>query len=411
MTTRLYGIVWRWHFAAGLAACPVLVVLALTGAIYTFQVELERAWKPALFDVVPGGARLPIDALIARVPPSCTPASVVRDPDPAHAVMVWCTAVDGAQLRWGADPYRGTVTGPDDFTRSLFGVVFGLHWELLLGERGRLVVEWATSWAVLLMASGAYLWWPRGRRTGTWWPRRELGGRQRLRDLHAVAGAYALPVLLAVAATGLCWTRLAGGDRWSRVADDTSEATWAAPPRSQPGEVRIGVDRALAAAGIAPDDPRAVYVALPQAADDPYAVYAYAPDHAAPSAATSTWVDAYRGRVLRHVGWAELSTVGAVSNALYAVHVGSIAGLPGRIAVLLAALVLAGLCATGPWMWWKRRPRGGLGIPPPARRVPWPLYALTAGLGWLLPMVGYTLLAIVALEAIAWCVRRARRRA
>lgn len=408
MTTRLYGIVWRWHFAAGLAACPVLVVLALTGAIYTFQVELERAWKPSLFAVAPGDARLPIEALVARVPASCAPASVVRDPDPAVAVMVWCTVVDGGLARWGVDPYRGGVGGPDDFNRSFFGVVFALHWELLLGERGRLIVEWATSWAVLVMASGAYLWWPRGRRAGTWWPRR-LAGRQRLRDLHAVAGAYALPVLLAVAATGLCWTRLAGGDRWSRVANDASEETWEKPPKSAVHGARIGVDRALAAARIEPGDPRAVYVALPQAADDPYVMYAYATDHSSPSAARSTWVDAYSGAVLRTVGWTELSTMGAVSNALYAVHVGSIAGLPGRIGVLLAALVLAGLCATGPWMWWKRRPRGGLGIPPPARRAPWPLYALIAGLGWLLPMVGYTLLVVVALEAIAWLVRRARR--
>jgi uncharacterized iron-regulated membrane protein len=100
--------------------------------------------------------------------------------------------------------------------------------------------------------------------------------------------------------------------------------------------------------------------------------------------------------------------MGAVSNSLYAIHIGSIAGLAGRVAALVAALVLSWLCITGPWMWFKRRPRGGLGVPPRARRTPWPLFVLWAGLGWLLPAVGYTLLAVIAIELSIWAVQRWR---
>jgi uncharacterized iron-regulated membrane protein len=82
----------------------------------------------------------------------------------------------------------------------------------------------------------------------------------------------------------------------------------------------------------------------------------------------------------------------------YAIHVGAILGLPGRILACLASVMLAALCITGPWMWWKRRPNGKLGIPPRAERFSWPLLVGFAGLGWLLPAVGYTLLAIVAFE-------------
>jgi uncharacterized iron-regulated membrane protein len=38
--------VWRWHFWAGLVACPVLLVVALTGALYTFREEIED-WQQA----------------------------------------------------------------------------------------------------------------------------------------------------------------------------------------------------------------------------------------------------------------------------------------------------------------------------------------------------------------------------
>jgi len=411
MTTRLYGIVWRWHFLAGIAACPVLVVLALTGALYAFQDELERWMKADLFDVVPAGERLAIDRVVAALPPSCKPAAVLVDPDPARSVGVMCAPVDEVQRRWFIDPYRGATIGSDVWSHSFVGVVFQLHWDLLLGERGRLIVEWATSWACLVMASGAYLWWPRGRRAGTWWPRRELSGRQRLRDLHSIAGAYALPVLLAIAATGLCWTRLAGEQRWERIADDAAHETWEKPPHSAAARgSRIGVAAALAAAGITAREPHVIYLQLPSAPDDAYTIYRYSIGHESPSEASSTWIDAYTGKVLRHIGWSELSTMGKVSNAFYAIHIGAIASLAGRLAALVAAVILAGLCITGPWMWWKRRPRRALGIPPPPRRTPWPLFALLACLGWLLPMVGYTLIAVAAFELGLWVIRRLRAR-
>jgi hypothetical protein len=47
---------------------------------------------------------------------------------------------------------------------------------LLLGRRGSWVVELAASWAIVLIVTGLYLWWPRGRGlAGTLWPR--LAGR------------------------------------------------------------------------------------------------------------------------------------------------------------------------------------------------------------------------------------------
>ena len=414
MTTRLYGIVWRWHFLAGLAVCPVLVVLALTGAAFSFGDEIERGLKSDLFYVepAPGGvsARLPLDKLAAAVPAGCTPQAVMVAPEADRSVIVPCNPVDEVQHRWFVDPYRGTPIGSDVYSRTLIGVVFQLHWDLILGETGRLVVEWATSWGVLLMLSGAYLWWPRGKRAGTWWPRRDIAGRQRIRDLHAVAGAYVVPVLLAIAATGLCWTALAGEQRWERINDDAAHETWHHPPSSTVvAKPRIGVDAALVAAGIdIVHERRAFFILLPATPEAAYTVYGYSVGHGTPSAARSTWIDAYSGTLLKHYGWAEHSTMGAVSNVLYSIHVGSIAGLPGRIAALVAALLLTWLCVTGPWMWFKRRPRGGLGVPPRAKRTPWPLFGLWAVVGYLLPTVGITIIVVGVLELAIWSVRRWR---
>src|SRR5262245_59284494 len=48
---RLYRVIWRWHFYAGLIALPVLLTAAVTGGLYVFREELERVIYPRLMFV------------------------------------------------------------------------------------------------------------------------------------------------------------------------------------------------------------------------------------------------------------------------------------------------------------------------------------------------------------------------
>jgi uncharacterized iron-regulated membrane protein len=407
--TRLYGVLWRWHFLAGLAACPILFVVALTGALYTFQPEFDPVLDSDLLHVEPGPTLVPADAVVAAGAAVCAPSGFVVPSRADLATTVYCPG--GEERREiMVDPYRGRVLGERHPEATFSGVVFQLHWDLCLGDTGRVLVEWSTAWALLLMVSGAVLWWPRGRRRGggVWWPRRGVASRQWLRDLHAVVGAYAVPVLLALAATGLAWTLHAGDKRWRPLTGDKVSATWKRPPPSTivAGAPPIGFDRALAAAGIdLATEPLAVYGEPPAKPDGAYVFLVYDDTFHSPSRAYSVWIDAYSGAELARVTWDDHSTIGKINEAIFPIHVGALLGLPGRIAACLASLVLAALCVTGPWMWWKRRPRGRLGVPPRARRTPWALFVVLAGLGWLLPTVGYSLLAVVIIEGVLWIVR------
>jgi uncharacterized iron-regulated membrane protein len=40
-------------------------------------------------------------------------------------------------------------------------VISSLHGELLMGDRGSNIVELAASWAIVMIVTGLYLWWPR----------------------------------------------------------------------------------------------------------------------------------------------------------------------------------------------------------------------------------------------------------
>ena len=406
MAPRLYGLFWRWHFAIGLIACPLVAVVALTGALYTFEPELDR-WADADVRMVePGGQPRPLDELAAAAATRCQVGGAELPGRPDVSYLFHCRDERPVHV----DPYRGAVLGePSSITQEVMEVAFALHWELMLGERGRVLIEWATSWTLVLLASGAILWWPRGKRRtgGVLWPRTRLRGRLWLRDLHAVSGAYALPVVLALAATGLMWTLHAGDGRWNKIAGEAAHEH----PRSRvvPGAPRIGLDAAFAGAKLALDD-RGIYIGIPggdDPADRPYEIYLNHNAHEAPSKIERILVDAYSGQELHREGWKDRSALGKVDAARYSIHVGAILGLPGRIAACLASLILAGLCITGPWMWWKRRAPGGLAAPP-ASPVPWWIYLLVAALGWILPTVGLTLLFVAAIEIVRRLIARSR---
>ena len=41
-------------------------------------------------------------------------------------------------------------------------IMHDLHGELLIGEPGAIAVELAGAWAIVMIITGLYLWWPRG---------------------------------------------------------------------------------------------------------------------------------------------------------------------------------------------------------------------------------------------------------
>src|SRR3546814_11759841 len=93
---------------------------------------------------------------------------------------------------------QGRVIGSADPERRISAWLSAIHGSLLIGRAGGLIVELAASWAIVMILTGLYLWWPRGRGlAGVVWPRLSLGGRAALRVLPAGPGFW-VPVLAPV---------------------------------------------------------------------------------------------------------------------------------------------------------------------------------------------------------------------
>src|SRR5690348_16295868 len=64
---RLYRIVWRWHFYAGMFIAPVAIVVSATGALWIFKDELEGALHPGVVYVEPASERATYEQQFAAV--------------------------------------------------------------------------------------------------------------------------------------------------------------------------------------------------------------------------------------------------------------------------------------------------------------------------------------------------------
>ncbi len=424
----LYRAVWRWHFYAGLIVIPFLISLAVTGALYLFHEPIDRWWHADTMTVEaremamvdPSAQR---DAALAAVD-----GEAFRYVPPAGetlAAEVDVTRPDGSRVAVFVDPYGGEVTGQMPYRGTVMWWVRQLHSLSLFGDGASMLIEIVGGWTLLLVLTGVYLWWPRGRRGGVVSVRGRPGKRVFWRDLHAVTGLFVGGFLLFLAATGMPWSavwgskvnELANGHNFGypdgvrvnvpmsdeRLAEresttwsleqarlPTSEATADAAP--------IGLDRAVAIfddMGLAPG----YAVNLPAGPSGVYTGAAYPDDL---SQQRVVHLDQYRGEALLDMGYADYGPLGRGLEWGINVHLGQQYGLANRLILALACAGIVLLCVSSAAMWWKRRPSGRLGVPPaPAdpRRLRGVLVLLAIG-GVVFPLVGASMLVMAGLDAL-----------
>lgn len=421
-TGGLYRAVWRWHFYAGLLVLPFLSWLAITGALYLYKPELERLIYPDLVTVQPMAAPLPLGSIVERVRRET--GGVVAEVDrPASGAESWrmlVTTPEGRQRTAWVDPYRGTVLG---LTRKggALQTVRDLHSLILTGPIGNALIEAVGGWAILLVVTGVYLWWPRGgspalRVRGT------PAGRLFWRDLHAAIGIVAGAVVLFLAITGMPWTGTWGNalrgtivsqglgrpeppqasampGHGAHAGHDVAEALpWSlqeAPmPHGSHGD--IGIDRAVVLA--ARHGMTAPWVlSLPAASGAPYL---FSKTIRRAEDGRALYLDAGSGRVLQDARFPGFGAGAKVVEWGIATHKGEEYGEPNRLLMLFGCIAVVLLSITGAVMWCKRRAPGTLAAPSPHpdRRAARALLVMMAVAGVLFPLTGLTMLVALGIE-------------
>jgi uncharacterized iron-regulated membrane protein len=413
----LYRMRWRWHFYAGLVCIPFVIWLAVTGSIYLFRpqieawidrdlVALERTGEPATQQAI-------VAVATAAVPGSTLSGIVLPEhPDQAARVLV---SDHGARTRVYVHPDTLQVLKTVDEQNRFERVVFRLHGELMMGNGGSILVELAASWAIVMILTGLYLWWPRNAKGlgGVLYPRLGQGAKRFWRDLHAVTGIWVSAFALFLLSTGLPWA-LVWGNGFKMVREWTGTAaisqdwsTGSGDEHAEHGAVSGGMVDHSAHGGVTIDD----IVARASALNLAPPVMLTPPTEGSPlwwaksnaqnrPLREDVALDAMTGEVVSRNVFGQKHIIDQVVSFGIAAHEGQLFAPLNQILGVLTAAGLIILCASAFVMWRRRAPDGVLGAPPPIpdARVGIGLGAIILVAAILLPVLGASLIVLALVE-------------
>jgi uncharacterized iron-regulated membrane protein len=412
MASITYRALWRWHFHAGLFCIPFVIVLAVTGSIYLFKPQIDAFADRGVDSLHVTGHRASgeaqIAAAIASIPGS--KLFVYEIPlEPDDAVRVHLYARDGTGRIVYVHPETLAILKTVPHMHRLTEIVRMIHSSLLAGTAGAIVIELAACWAIVMLITGFYLWWPRDSRglAGVIYPRLREGRRVFWRDLHAVTGIWVSAFALFLLVTALPWTTVwgAGLQQARELAKPAVKQDWTTGAVDAHAEHRREADAAAIATP-------ATSVTLDQI------VARVAPLHLAPPVRVylpnerlPRWrvraetqnrplvrelaLDARSGAILEDKGFDGKPTLDRVIGVGIAAHEGQLFGIANQLLGLATALGLVAICISSVVMWWRRKPEGSLGVPAPAVAgftITTPLRICIVALGILLPVLGASLL-------------------
>lgn len=421
-----YRAVWRWHFYAGVLVMPFLMLLALTGGLHLFSNEIDHAVYRPMIEVPTARSTVSPDAWTASAERAGqgTAANVLLPAAPDEAVRFRVDRPDGSQKTVFVDPHTARVTGVTAYG-GVMETIKALHSLTLFGTAMNIVVEIVAGWAIILFATGVYLWWPRGRAVATVAltatdPRR----RPFWRDLHALTGFYVGGVMLFLAVTGMPWSAV-WGDRFSNILRESHLGRPAAPAaaspwaHAKPHDAPVGVgwtmehavmhahavetpslQRVIATAD-RNDLPRPYIVNIPATPDLAWTV---ARQTRKAEDARSLYVDAQTGAVKADIHWSQFGVGAKAFEWGIAVHQGLQYGQINRIIMLLGCIGVWVLAISGLMMWWKRRPpklaarRLGAPVAPPGARIRTAVLGIVIPLCILYPLTGLSLIAALLID-------------
>ncbi|MFV1944079.1 PepSY-associated TM helix domain-containing protein [Pseudomonas luteola] len=445
-----HALLKRLHFYIGIVIGPFVLVAALSGVVYALTPQLENYLYQDALHTSSTGTPLSLEAQI-RAAQSRTgtdvPVTAVR-PAPAQGDT---TRVMFSAPGLGASEYRAVFIDP--VTAQIRGdmTVYGtsgvlplrtwldqFHRGLMLGDVGRLYSELAASWLWVAAVGGLILWFARRRKRGINASRQRVKG---LRQWHATLGLVLLIGLLFFSATGLTWSKWAGGNigvlraQWGWATPSVSTAlgthammtmpmdehaehhmmhmTTAQPATEQPMSLFDDVLKTARAHGI---DAAKVEIRPSSQPDKAWTVTEV--DRSWPTQVDAVAIDAHDLRVVDKVEFASYPLAAKLTRWGIDAHMGALFGLVNQLVLVAFASGLAVMVVMGYLMWWRRRPTRSMGLNQQPtlldawRSMTWAGRGLGIAvallLGMALPVLGWSLLALIAWD-MALSASAARR--
>jgi uncharacterized iron-regulated membrane protein len=348
MKTR--AIWFQLHRWLALVAALPLVILGLTGAMMTFESELDRLLNPRLWNVTPRGERLSWQTVVDRVHQAYSRERVAalrlpRDDDQAAEV-----SLRSGRLVY-VDPYAGTVLGSRLRGEILMAKIHQFHTNLWLGRRGSMLMGCTALALLFLSGSGMVLWWRAKLLHFSWqsaWPRWHY-------DSHHAMGMYGLAFWIVLGVTGAMMS-------FEDFAQPALNWLTRSPPPEEPrlkasasaDAKPIAIDQIIATAEQTLPGARVAFISLPLNAAAVSMVAMKYPEDRTPGGRSRVYVDPYNGLAVWKISTRDVPLGTWLWFQHRSLHTGDVFGWPTRLLACAASLLAVFQVYTGAWLWWKK---------------------------------------------------------
>ena len=342
----------KLHRWVGLGLAALLLVQGTTGSLLVFRDEIDHAMHPEL-TLTTAGERRPVQQLIDVVRAAAPEATLQRvkvPDDPAHAWTFFMRLEGDAPYMVAVDPYRGAIVRQGSYLAWPSEWLFRLHYALLAGRTGEIVVSIEGVALVFLAVFGVIVWWPGRRRLKSGF--RILTGQgadRAVRTTHRAIGAAVAVVLTMSGTTGALLIHRATLQQYL-------------PMTPRPKFVIAPQQRSVLPVDALLDDARRVHGPLPLrelrfsgAAGQVVALYFQDEASLRRNATRQYFYDAYEGRELGRYEPGAVPPLNTAYDWLYTIHTGRAGGWAGRAVIQCTGLALVFFSVSGVWLWFSAR--------------------------------------------------------
>ncbi|BAP43260.1 oxidoreductase FAD/NAD(P)-binding [Pseudomonas sp. StFLB209] len=364
-------VLFQLHWFFGISAGLVLALMGVTGALYSFEEEILDAINPDVLLVEKRDAPLPPVELVRKLEAAkgMTVAILRVETTSNRVAQAYFQPKPGERRgpRVNFDQYTGELRG-DGVGEGFFDLMLNLHRFLASGQTGRQITGACTLILIFFCLSGLYLRWPRKPLDWRVWLTIDWAkkGRSFNWDLHSIFGTWCLLAYLLFAITGLMWSYQWWNQGMTRLLGDAPPAgeqrrpagpgAGGGKPAQPPGPLVVDYDAVWASIRDTAGPGLAGYnLRLPAAGGQSATVFYLLKDSPHPRALNIINLDPATGKINSVSRYADKGLGAQLLTSNYALHVGSYFGLPGRIIMTIASLLMPLFFITGWLLYLDRR--------------------------------------------------------
>lgn len=363
---KLKAIAFYAHRWIGLTAGILLCIAGVTGSILIFWHEIDQAMLVWRFgQVIPVGEPLSVSAIAETVKTAYTGKGLTLSSlsFPEHANQPYMVSLlDAAEHYFEVfvNPYTGKILGDRQWETSWVGIIYGLHYKLLAGDTGLLIMGIVALLTLILSLTGIVLW-PGWRKFAMGFKIKWDGHIKRVNfDLHKVAGIATAIFLTLISFTGFAWNVPQANVEAGIYAITLTPKPADPVSKLIPGKSSLPIADLIQQANAAVPNAKTTYISFANKPEAPFLVAKKQAQEVGKYGNTRIYLDQFTGAVIRLQNGVKPSRAEAILNQFGSLHFGTFGGVPTKILYVFVGLAPLILFVTGFVMWWYRKKSVGV---------------------------------------------------